>query len=292
MEIAVFGNNYQSSYASQLRDFLSKLAATPSIRLKIEKSFSDYLSGIIGRIDGMETFEITAGFDADLVLSIGGDGTFLHTAALIAPKEIPMMGINTGHLGYLAATRLDQTPHLINDIVEKNYLIEDRAMLTVEANKTLPSKLSITAALNEIVVQRTDLSNLIEVSAFIDGCHMTSYLGDGLIIATPTGSTAYNLSAGGPILAPNAPSWVMTPMAPHSLNIRPIVVDYNTEIRLTIKSRGQRFTLSVDGHSVVLTTDTELRIGRAPYVTRLVRLINQTFIDTLREKLLWGISPR
>lgn len=292
MDIAVFGNTYQSSHAEELYTFFRALSNHSNISLLIDKPFKDYLSGIIGGIPNSNVIDSLKNFDAELVLSIGGDGTFLHTAAAIAPRELPIMGINTGHLGYLSASPLAPSPEIVSQIIEKKYIVEDRAMLKVTPTKPLSSSVVQLSALNEITIQGADLASMIEVSAHIDGRYLASYLGDGLIIATPTGSTAYNLSAGGPILAPNAPSWVLTPVAPHSLNMRPLVVSYDTNIHLKVQSRTRKFTMSVDGHSFILSTDAELIITRAPYVTKLVRTEEYTFIDTLRTKLLWGVSPR
>lgn len=292
MIIALYGNTYQSAHINDLRKFIRALSDNKEVKLLIDSPYRDYLKSIIGDIPEMTGLSAGDIIDADLILSIGGDGTFLHTAAHVAPNEIPIMGINSGHLGYLSASPLSLSSELVDDIIAKRYIIEDRAMLRARASRQIPIKGDSLSALNEIAILRPDQATMIEVSAKIDGKPLATYLGDGLIIATPTGSTAYNLSAGGPILAPNAPSWVLTPVAPHSLNMRPLVVSYDTEIRLKIKSRTQRYTLSVDGHSIILPTETELIIDRAPYVTRLVRLANHTFIDTLRSKLLWGISPR
>ena len=292
MDIVVFGNTYQSARADDLRSFFLSLGGREGVRLKFERSFRDYFFSIAGEMPIAGVISADTDFDADLVLSLGGDGTFLHTAEAVAPRQIPIMGINTGHLGYLSASSLSPSPGLVEDIVGGKYIVENRAMLKVSSSKSLPQSAGKHMALNEIVVERSDRASMLEACAFIDGRYLATYMGDGLIIATPTGSTAYNLSAGGPILAPNAPSWVLTPVAPHTLNMRPIVVDYNTEIRLKLKSRTGNYKLSIDGHCVTLPVDTEIMVSRAPFVTKLVRTPDHTFIDTLRTKLLWGMSPR
>ncbi|MDE6651829.1 MAG: NAD kinase [Paramuribaculum sp.] len=289
-EVVVFGNRYQGAHAEDLNDFFSELLAREDISIAIDRDYRDYLAGIISCLPGTARTIDGFDFDADLALSIGGDGTFLHTANRVGDKQIPIMGINSGHLGYLSAAPLSDFHKIINDIAEDNYVIEKRSMLSVSCD-TYPL-LPRSFALNEAAILRQDTGSMISVDTFIDGFHLATYLGDGLIISTPTGSTAYNLSVGGPILAPKSSNWVISPIAPHSLNMRPLVVGDDTTIELLPHSRSNTFTLSLDGIAQSLTAGTKLKLSKAPFATFVVLRHHNTFADTLRSKLLWGVNSQ
>lgn len=289
-EIIIFGNSYQGKHIGELRDFFTELLDRTDIYLRIDRSYRDYLAGMIpGVVDNIKVFD-GDDFEADLALSIGGDGTFLHTANRIGSKQIPIMGINSGHLGYLSAAPIEEYRRIVEDIVKSNYVVEARAMLSAHSDDCELQKRPF--ALNEAAILRKDTGSMIAVDTFVDNFHLASYLGDGLIISTPTGSTAYNLSLGGPIIAPRAASWVITPVAPHSLNMRPLVVGDDTVIELVPRSRSNSFTLSLDGNAITLPVGTKLRLSKAPFVTNVVLLHHHTFAQTLRSKLLWGVSNR
>ncbi|MDE5745660.1 MAG: NAD kinase [Paramuribaculum sp.] len=289
-KIVVFGNSYQSAHAEDLRNFFKELLRHDDIDIAIDLSYRDYLTEIIPDvIDRARTID---GFDfnADLALSVGGDGTFLHTANRVGDKQIPIMGINSGHLGYLSAAPLSDYRRIIADIAGSNYAVEPRVMLSASCD-TCPLQ-TRPFALNEAAILRQDTGSMISVDTFVDGFHLATYMGDGLIISTPTGSTAYNLSVGGPIIAPRASNWVITPVAPHSLNMRPLVVSDDTVIELIPSSRSNTFALSLDGVTITLPAGAKLRLSKAPFVTNVVLLQNHTFADTLRSKLLWGVNTR
>ena len=287
-DIVIFGNSYQGAYAAELRDFFMRLLSQSELRVSFDSIYRDYLAGIIpGVLDNART---VSGFDfsADLSLSIGGDGTFLHTANRIGDKQIPIMGLNSGHLGYLSAAPMADIDTTIRHIETGNYVVEPRSMLAAEcAGRHIQAR---PFALNEAAILRQDTGSMIAVDTFVDGMPLAKYLGDGLIISTPTGSTAYNMSAGGPIIAPTAANWVITPIAPHSLNMRPLVVNDNAVIELIPRSRSNTFTLSLDGNARALPVSSRLILRKAPFVTNVVRLPHHTFSETLRSKLLWGVS--
>ncbi|MCI9607427.1 MAG: NAD kinase [Muribaculaceae bacterium] len=289
-EIVIFGNNYQGAHADTLSRFFSGLLAMKGLRVRFDKCYRDYLAGIIPEaVAGADTFDCND-FTADLALSIGGDGTFLHTANRIGDKQIPIMGLNSGHLGYLSAAPLSDVDNTLELIAAKNYIIEPRTMLAASCDTHKIQ--SRPFALNEAAILRQDTGSMITVDTFVDGYPISTYLGDGLIIATPTGSTAYNLSAGGPILAPSARNWVITPIAPHSLNMRPLVVSDSSVIEVVPRSRSNSFALSLDGNTRNIPVGTRIRLGKASFVTNVVRLPHHTFADTLRNKLLWGVNIR
>lgn len=229
-------------------------------------------------------------FIADMVFSIGGDGTFLSTAARVGDKKIPILGINSGRLGFLADIAMEDLTSAFDAILEEKYTIEERTLLHLE---TLDGTLLETPyALNDIALQKQDSSSMIMVEAKANGELINTYQADGLIIATPTGSTAYSMSVGGPIVVPQAESFVISPVASHSLNVRPIIVPDKWVIDLKVDSRSNSFLVSLDGRSKVLNQKTKLRIKKADFTIQLVKPLNNTFFNTLRNKLMWGADKR
>lgn len=229
-------------------------------------------------------------FTADMAFSIGGDGTFLSTAARIGNKKIPILGINSGRLGFLADVAMEDLTDAFNAILEEKYTTEERTLLHLE---TLDGTLLETPyALNDIALQKQDSSSMIMVEAKANGELINNYQADGLIIATPTGSTAYSMSVGGPIVVPQAESFVISPVASHSLNVRPLIVPDNWVIELKVQSRSNSFLVSLDGRSKVLNQNTKLRIKKADYTIQIVKPLYNTFFNTLRNKLMWGADKR
>lgn len=233
-------------------------------------------------------------FDADLAVSIGGDGTFLRAARWIGERGIPILGINSGHLGFLADVTLEKSESIIGDIAAMNLSVESRQLLSVElgtpsGNAVLPP---FPYALNEVAVLRDETASMISVDARLDGNPLALYQADGLMVSTPTGSTGYNLSVGGPILAPSSQCWVVSPIAAHSLTMRPLVVSSDSRLTLHVDSRVPVYRLSIDGRSVTLPLEARITLGKAPFVTRIAHRRGHNFVDTLRSKLLWGIDGR
>lgn len=229
-------------------------------------------------------------FSADLALSIGGDGTFLNTAARVGKKDIPILGINTGRLGFLADVAKDEIIPALQAIFKHEYTIEKRSVLKLQ---TLDgSRLDSPYALNDIAISKQDSSSMIIVNAYANGELINIYQADGLIISTPTGSTAYSMSAGGPIVVPQARSFVISPVASHSLNVRPLIVPDDWEIDLQVISRSNSYLVSIDGRSKILDHSTRLRLKKADYSIQVLKPLNHTFFETLRNKLLWGADVR
>ena len=295
MKLAIFGNTYQDEHEEGLRDLFCALGHAAGVRLAVQERYADYLKPLLGRsMPDVATFNPCDDFSADLAMSIGGDGTFLHTAYHVGDKQIPIMGVNTGHLGYLSAAPLADAARIVEAVTGGDYLVEPRTMLSVSRTGDNPEAETAAwpCALNVVAILRHASASMIAVDTSVDSQPLARYLCDGLIVATPTGSTAYNLSAGGPILAPSAPSWVITPVAPHSLNMRPIVVADSSTIEVVPHSRAGCYTLSIDGMVWTLPEGTGLRIKRSRFHTNVVRLRGKSFTDTLREKLLWGVAAR
>ena len=287
MKIAIFGSNYQKE--SQIKKIFEVLSKHNEDIL-IQNEFYKYLQTEF-QIDcpHIKTFR-GEDFDADCAISIGGDGTFLKTIATIGKKDIPTLGINSGHLGFLADTSEESLEETLQEILSGRYRIEKRSQLElVGMQDTFQGK---NLALNEIAVLKQDTASMITIHAYINNEYLTSYQADGLIIATPTGSTAYSLSIGGPIMNPNAANFIIAAIAPHSLNTRPLVVEDSCIITLEVDSRNRNFLISLDGRSEVITTELNMTIKKSVSTVKLIKRIGHTFYGTLRDKLMWGIDPR
>ena len=228
----------------------------------------------------------------DMVVSVGGDGTFLRTAATVGDLGIPVLGINTGRLGFLAAINFQDLEATLIEIFDRHFDVEDRNLLEISTNdEDIPLGFNI-HALNEVSILRQDTASMLSIRASINGEYLTSYQADGLVVATPTGSTAYSLSIGGSILSPTTPSFILTAIAPHNLTSRPLVVDDNSRISLQITSRSRTYLLSLDGQTQVFDQHTQLEIYKAPFTLKVVRRAGHTFFETLRDKLMWGADVR
>ena len=286
MRIAVYGNEYQQPHLDLIRRFIEILSGAPGTTLAFERTFGAYLTRHFA-LPPHATLPDSPPPQIDLAHSFGGDGTVLRTARAAAPAGIPVMGINTGHMGYLAATHLEDPEDLAGIITGRRYEIDERAMLEVSTDGFCSMRMF---ALNEVAVLKKDIASMISAATAVDGHFMATYRADGLLIATPTGSTGYNLSAGGPIVAPRSPVFIITPVAPHSLTMRPVVVPDSVEVSIVAHSRADSFLLSVDGTSFTLAAGTPLRITKAPFNCRLARMSGKIFVDTLRDKLLWGMD--
>ena len=228
--------------------------------------------------------------NVDLVISMGGDGTFLKAACMVGEREIPILGINKGRLGFLADVLPSEIEDVLEHVLRRDYMIENHTVIKLEADGECVDCCPF--ALNDIAVLKRDTASMISIKAYIHGEFLVNYQADGLIIATPTGSTAYSLSNGGPIIVPQSGSLCITPVAPHSLNIRPIVINDTSVIELEVCSRSHNFLVAIDGRSMKLTEGTRLTIRKADYMVKLVKLKNQRYFSTLHRKLMWGADSR
>lgn len=228
--------------------------------------------------------------NVDLVISMGGDGTFLKAACMVGEREIPILGINKGRLGFLADVLPSEIEDVLEHVLRQDYMIENHTVIKLEADGECVDCCPF--ALNDIAVLKRDTASMISIKAYVNGEFLVNYQADGLIIATPTGSTAYSLSNGGPIIVPQSGSLCITPVAPHSLNIRPIVINDTSVIELEVCSRSHNFLVAIDGRSMKLTEGTRLTIRKADYMVKLVKLKNQRYFSTLHRKLMWGADSR
>lgn len=284
--IAIFGSRRQHDYKGMIGSFISNLHAK-DIHIVMHSKLYDHLAEIYP--DAVADVERRTGTEpvaADLAVSLGGDGTFLRTAQWVGPYGIPIVGVNTGHLGYLAALPIDSLPVLPELIASDSFTLERRAMLAVESPEIPVS--TGRYALNEVAISKEESASMIYASVCLDGQPLAEYKADGLIIATSTGSTAYNLSVGGPIVQPTVPVWVLSPVAAHSLSMRPMVIDANERISIVPSGRTPHVRLSVDGRSVTIDAGTEIILTRAPFDLTVLRLKDHSFADTVRRKLHWA----
>jgi NAD+ kinase len=289
MKFAVFGNHYQARKSVSIMKLLNLLKEMEA-EVYIDKEFYEYLveefklniphSGLI----------VDNNFEADFVLSMGGDGTFLKAAGRVGDKHIPILGINMGRLGFLADVSASEIESAIHAIYRGDYAVEERSVLQIESEGMNLN--SYPFALNEIAVLKRDNSSMISIHAWINGEFLTVYQADGLIICTPTGSTGYSLSVGGPIIVPTSHSIGITPIAPHSLNMRPLIMSDDTVITLKVASRSHNYLLAIDGRNNTCREDTTLTIRRANYSIAVVKRKQQSFFATLRQKLMWGADAR
>ena len=289
MRFAIFGNTYQA-HKSFHAENLFRLLKRHHAQLTIQRDFHQVLTEELHlSLPAAELFDGND-FDADMAISIGGDGTFLKAASRVGKKGIPILGINTGRLGFLADISPEEMEETFDEIYNNHYKIEERSVLQLRCNDDKLMKDPY--ALNEIAVLKRDSSSMISIHTAINGAPLTTYQADGLVIATPTGSTAYSLSVGGPVIVPHSKTIAITPVAPHSLNVRPIVICDDWEITLDVESRSHNFLVAIDGRSETCRETTRLSISRADYTIKVVKRFNHIFFDTLRNKMMWGADVR
>ena len=289
MKFAIFGNTYQakkSTHVERLLSILDRHRAEVYICREFYQFLTDDLKLQIRQAGVFEGND----FEADMVLSIGGDGTFLKAASRVGSRNISILGINTGRLGFLADVSPEEMEDTFNDIYSNNYRIEDRSVLQVSCKEQ--ELKGYPFGLNEIAVLKRDSSSMISIHTAINGTYLTTYQADGLVIATPTGSTAYSLSIGGPVIVPHSNTIAITPVAPHSLNVRPIVINDDWEITLDVESRSHNFLIAIDGRSETCREGSKLTIRKADYKIKVVKRQNHIFFNTLRNKMMWGADGR
>ena len=289
MQIAVlcpFINSVSLGYAEGVIEHL--------LGLKMKVLVDQQLHEGLKTSDVKEQLHLFSSLDSntDYLICIGGDGSMLQAVTVVQDSNVPILGINTGRLGFLTSLQKESLNKGLQLLWDKKYRLVERTLLAVDLGKEQKLLGDFPYALNEISVSRKDTASLISVNASIDGKALTTYWADGLIVTTPTGSTGYNLSSGGPIVLPETPSLVMTPIAPHNLNIRPLVLPDNTEITLTVSGREDQHLLSLDSRLISLMHKSPIKIRKAPFTISTVEFNDTAFYTTLREKLYWGLDKR
>jgi len=291
MTIAIFGNPYPEHFTKYIQHLIKKLESE-HIKIIIEEGFNTFLQNNIRFSNNIETFNSDESLNnnVDFLFSIGGDGTLLKAVTFVKKSNIPIMGINTGRLGFISSISAGQIDDAINDIIKENYNISERTLLELNTEKNLFKDRNF--ALNEVAISKKDTSSMVRIDAYVDNEFLNTYWADGLVVSTPTGSTGYSLSCGGPIIVPGTNNIIITPNAPHNLNVRPIVINDQSVIKLKVEDRDQLALVSLDSRSRAFNSDTELIIKKADFKIKLVQPQNNSFSSTIRNKLMWGLDKR
>lgn len=292
MNVAIFGKNFNDKFKSSIIELFEIIKSYDCETIIYEpyyKFIKDFAS-FDPKPNRVFNSKLKKEDNIDIVFSIGGDGTFLESVSFVRDLEIPIVGINSGRLGFLANISQKDIPVALKAIHEKNYKIEDRTLLEINSESGIFK--SFNYALNEITVQKRDSGSMITIKVTLNGEFVNTYWADGLILSTPTGSTAYSLSLGGPIVVPGSQNFILTPIAPHNLTVRPIVVPENNEITIEVEGRTENYLISADYKSEIVERNTILKIKAADFKVKTIRIENNTFFNNIREKLLWGVDKR
>lgn len=288
LSFAIFGNTHQAEKSKAISSVLAALKGAGADVI-IDREYYDFLLSMNMIGNGVKVFE-GSDFNADFVISMGGDGTFLKAASRVGAKEIPILGVNMGRLGFLAYINKEEFNSWLDALYKGDYEIDTRVVISVATDGE--PFVGCPYALNDVALLKRDNASMISVHTTIDGQYLTTYQADGLVICTATGSTAYSLSNGGPIIVPGTHVLSITPVAAHSLNVRPIVISDTCTLTFTVESRNHNFLVAIDGRSEKCADTTSITIRKAPYCVRIVKRIGTKFFDTLREKMMWGADTR
>ena len=289
LRFALFGNIYQGKKSASIQQVLSCINSHET-ELYVDMEYYYFLKDN-QRLDIKATKLFTNDdFEADFVISMGGDGTFLKAASRVGAKSIPILGVNMGRLGFLADISADQFAPTLDALYHDDYYLESRALIQVETDGAPLG--TYRCALNDVAILKRDTASMISIRTCVNGQYLHTYQADGLVISTPTGSTAYSLSNGGPIIVPGTKVFSMTAVAPHSLNVRPFVLPDSAVIDLEVESRSHNFLVAIDGRSEKCAEGTKLTLRRAPYDIKVVKRSDHRYFDSLREKMMWGADTR
>ena len=291
MRIALFGTIFSENFNKYIQHLINKLEAE-KIQICVEEKFLEFINDKLRFKNDIVTFknheELKS--QADILFSVGGDGTLLKAVSYVRNSNIPIMGINTGRLGFISSIAPDQIDEAINDLLKNNYKTDRRTLLTLTTSNNLFKNKNF--ALNEVSVVKKDTSSMVKIDAYVDNEFLNTYWADGLIVSTPTGSTGYSLSCGGPIIMPGTNNIIITPIAQHNLNVRPIVINDNSIIKLKVEDRDQLALVSLDSCSRAFDSSIELTIKKADFRITLIEPQGNSFTSTIRHKLMWGIDKR
>jgi NAD+ kinase len=292
MKVAIFGQYYQNDTRPIIKDIFVFFNRN-KVELVIEEKFLKilYEEKIVEKQYNTFSSHTDLNSSFDILISIGGDGTILRAATFVRDSGIPILGVNAGRLGFLAKVQKENIGAFLQIVLEKKYTISERSLLTIDCSPN-NAEIDINFAMNEVAVSRKDTTSMITIETFLNGEYLNSYWADGLIIATPTGSTGYSLSCGGPILTPEVKGLVVTPIAPHNLNARPLVIPDNIEITLKVSGREEQYLVSLDSRITSVNNNSVIKIKKTPFNINMVEIPEETFFKTLRTKLLWGEDKR
>lgn len=288
--IALFGNCYQAKKSASIQQVLSCLRQYEA-QVHVDREYYEFLQHSAGvQPSFAHVFDHYDGEVYDYAISMGGDGTLLRTASIVGAACTPIIGVNMGRLGFLADVRPDELEQCLKDILNGHVQMDRRSLLQVDTDGEVLQ--GYNCALNDVAILKRDNASMISIRATIDGEYLTTYKADGLVVSTPTGSTAYSLSNGGPIIVPQTGVFSMTAVAPHSLNTRPLVIPETATLQIEVESRSHNFLVAVDGRSESLSDTTHLTLHLAPYKAQIVKRSRQNHFQTLREKMMWGADSR
>ncbi|SFD07041.1 NAD kinase [Flavobacterium phragmitis] len=293
MKIAIYGQYYQNSTEPIIKDIFMFFNSN-NVEMVIEENFLNMLYEKQLVKKEYKTFSPSTALDNsfEMLISIGGDGTILRAAAFVRNSGVPLLGINAGRLGFLAKVQKENIDILLQYVIDQNYTTSERTLLGLTAEPLNEAFEELNFAMNEVTVSRKDTTSMITVETYLNNEYLNSYWADGLIISTPTGSTGYSLSCGGPILTPDVKSLVITPIAPHNLTARPLVIPDDTEITLRVTGREDQYLVSLDSRISSVKNESTLKIKKTDYKIKMVEIPGETFLKTLRNKLLWGEDKR
>jgi NAD+ kinase len=290
LKIAIYSRNLSEVHANFVDELVCKLI-NKQVEVIVFQPLWEFLKKHIKLKNDLTTFKNSKELDGvDYMFSVGGDGTLLESVSYVKKLKLPVLGINTGRLGFLTSVSSQETDEAIKSILANDFDLDTRSLLEVELKNNPFGTLNF--ALNEVTIQKKDSSSMITIHTYLDGKFLNSYWADGLIVSTPTGSTAYSLSCNGPIVLPNSGNIIITPIAPHNLNVRPLVIPDNIEVRLLIESRAENCLVALDYKSETIPVSTEIIIKKSKEQISLIRLKNHDFLSTLRNKLMWGLDKR
>ena len=291
MRIAFFAKQYFRNYKENYQSMIDKLELA-NCELFVNKDFYKLLKNKVVFKTEPSIYQSLDDFEKkpDAFFSLGGDGTILDTIQVVKDSNIPILGINMGRLGFLSSVALSEVDLAIESVLKNNYILDKRTLLSLHTDNNLFGELNF--ALNEFVIQKKDHLSMIVVHVYIDDQFLNSYWSDGLLISTPTGSTAYSLSVGGPIVTPGAGNFIISPIAPHNLTVRPIVIPDNSVIKLKIQGRSKSFLVGLDSRFETIKASTELVVKKCEFSVNMIQIGSRSFFDTIREKLNWGLDIR
>ncbi len=289
MRIAIFGKSYSPEHKEYLKILFDRLN-NYNTELCIYKPYFELLPSDLTVDQNMRLFTNHKELSCKMLISIGGDGTILDTVPFVRGSGIPILGINLGRLGFLSSISKNEISTSIESIMKNDYTVEKRALLKLQQPQNIFGDLNF--ALNDITLYRNNTTSLITIHVYVDGKFLNSYWGDGLIVSTPTGSTAYSLSVGGPIITPGSQNFLIAPIASHNLTVRPIVIQDSSEIRIKIEGREEKYLMTMDSRQSSINKDQELIITRNDFEVSLIQMNNQNFFSTIRDKLMWGFDNR
>lgn len=291
MKIAIYGQRVDETTIPYIQELISELESN-NIELTIYKNFFDLLASKIIINHKFDLFNSNRNLDkkTDFLISIGGDGTFLSTLDIIRDNNIPILGINIGRLGFLSSVRKEEIKTAINSLITKDFAIEQRSLICIDHPKCIMGEVNF--AMNEVYILKTDEDSMIKINLYGNNEFINTYWADGLIIATPTGSTGYSLSCGGPIVSPQSENFIITPISSHNLTVRPIVIPDSIELMLEVETRSPNVILGMDSKKIKIKTEQKIIIKKEKFIINLIKIGEHNFYSTIRNKLMWGKDAR